>query len=166
MSIASFIVIRSSLPTRRAVGCSSVTRVPCLKKTEGLKEHAYSRVRYRIREFSELIEREPANHDALIRRGDLHFILADYASAMADYRQANEAADEPSGYLLQRLFLTQQKLGQAGPGRSRSGGESSSRRSSGAIIAPGDSRVSGHYTTSEARRVGSLRLMWVRAAIR
>ncbi len=92
------------------------------------REHTFVRARYSLRELSDLLAQEPSNYDALVRRGDLYFLLGEYGPAMADYRKASASAEAPSGLLLQRLYLTRKKLDEggrrSGDSRVRSSGRS------------------------------------------
>ncbi|MEE9297074.1 MAG: protein kinase [Phycisphaerae bacterium] len=97
------------------------------------RQAAYVSIRRSIRDLTKVVEDDPDNYDALVRLGDLHFLLGEFTQAMDDYRQANRVVQSPSPYLLGQQIRTQQKLNELAP--SSSNGK---RRSSGPRLPAGE----------------------------
>ncbi len=69
---------------------------------------------YSVRHLTDRLDEDPDDYDALVRRGELHYLLGDYPSAMSDYERASATAGETSAGLIYRKMQTQQKLNNRG----------------------------------------------------
>jgi tetratricopeptide (TPR) repeat protein len=109
---------------------------PGNKTAQAERTLAGRRIRLTIRELTALIDKNASDEQALIRRGDLHFLIGDFASALADYQKAIEVGEEPSTYVLRQRFLAKQKLGEVGDRSSESRTRSGMPKRAGAVVRP------------------------------